>query len=571
MDLNKVEKILVRGPNWIGDAVMCTPALAVLRERFPEAKITLLVNATIAELLRENPHLDRIWVYDKVQGHRGLMGKLKLCRKIEGESFDLAVLFQNAFEAAFLARIARIPIRYGYPTDGRGFLLTVRAPLPKGSYHQADYYLHLLKSLGGKEGLKRPSLRTTALEDENARRLLKKHGVEDGERVVGINPGATYGAAKRWPAERYARLADRLIEFQEARIVIFGGPGEEVLGREISAQMRHPAIALSGCLSVRELMAMIRQCALFITNDSGPMHIAAAFEIPVVAIFGPTDPEMTSPLGNRNLLLRKQVECSPCLLRECPIDHRCMTRISVEEVFEAAESQLKAQSASGGSRLKGDEEPQLEVQSASGGSKLKGKQKDFPLSFQLSALSKVAVFLDRDGTINEDVGYLDSPDRLKLLPGAAEAIRQINQSQLKAVILTNQSGVARGYYPEEKLKEIHEHLETILSDQGARLDGIYYCIHHPDEGCQCRKPSVGMLEVASRELSIDLSRSYVVGDKATDIQLAHNAGAKGILVLTGHGINDLPRLDPSLPNFVARDLSEAVQWIMEDVRKVNVV
>ncbi|MGH7273140.1 MAG: lipopolysaccharide heptosyltransferase II, partial [Nitrospiria bacterium] len=343
MNLKNIRKIFVRGPNWIGDAVMCTPALAGLRERFPDAKITLLVNATIAELLRENPHLDRIWVYDRVQGHRGLMGKLKLCRKIEEESFDLAVLFQNAFEAALMARIARIPIRYGYPTDGRGFLLTVRAPLPKASYHQADYYLHLLRPLGLKDGFKRPYLKTTALEDENARRLLRKHGVEDGERVVGINPGATYGTAKRWPAERYARLADRLIESQKARIVIFGGPGEEVLGREISAQMRHPAIVLSGCLSVRELMATIRQCALFITNDSGPMHIAAAFEIPLVAIFGPTDPEMTSPLGNRSLLLRKQVECSPCLLRECPIDHRCMTRVTVEEVFEAAEQQIKAQ------------------------------------------------------------------------------------------------------------------------------------------------------------------------------------------------------------------------------------
>ncbi|MGH7274306.1 MAG: D-glycero-beta-D-manno-heptose 1,7-bisphosphate 7-phosphatase, partial [Nitrospiria bacterium] len=220
-----------------------------------------------------------------------------------------------------------------------------------------------------------------------------------------------------------------------------------------------------------------------------------------------------------------------------------------------------------GSRLKGDEEPQLEVQS----SKLKGKQKDFPLSFELSALSTIAVFLDRDGTINEDVGYLDSTARLKLLPGAAEAIRQINQGQLKAVVLTNQSGVARGYYPEERLKEIHEHLETILAEHGARLDGIYYCIHHPDEGCLCRKPSVGMLEAASRELSIDLSRSYVVGDKVSDIELAHNAGAKGILVLTGHGINDLAGLDPSLPNFVAKDLSEAIRWIIEDVKKEIVV
>lgn len=544
MNLKGVKKVLIRGPNWIGDAVMCTPALAALRAGFPDAKITLLVNGTIAELLRENPHVNQIWVYDRAGEHHGLMGKLKLAREIERESFELALLFQNAFESALLTRVARIPIRCGYPTDGRGFLLTVHAPLPQDSCHQVDYYLHLLGPLGIKNGVKRLCLRTTQMEDEAARLALRRHGIEDGEKLVGINPGATYGSAKRWPLERYARLADRLIESEKARILIFGGPGEKDLGQAIAAQMGHPALVLSGGLAVRELMAMIRQCALFITNDSGPMHIAAAFEIPLVAIFGPTDPQMTSPLDDRSLLLRQQVECSPCFLRECPIDHRCMTRITLEEVYEAAERQLKAQ-----------------------GSKLKGEEKGFALSFQPSALSRVAVFLDRDGTINEDVGYLDSPSGLRLIPGAAEAIRQINENQLMAVVLTNQSGVARGYYPEEKLREIHHHLEKMLAVQGARLDGIYYCIHHPDESCQCRKPAVGMLERASKELAIDLSCSYVVGDKVSDIQLARNAGAKGILVLTGHGVNDVARMDPCPPAFIARDLSEAVQWIMQDLKE----
>jgi heptosyltransferase-2 len=534
LDQNTVQKILVRGPNWIGDAVMCTPALAALRSGFPHAQITLLVNATVAELLKNNPHLDRIRVYDKAGEHRGLVGKFKLSQELSSESYDLAVLFQNAFEAALLAKLAKIPIRYGYPTDGRGFLLTHHSPLPRAACHQVEYYLHLLKPLGWSGDSRRLWLATTDEENAAAKEYIRSHGI-DGEVSVGINPGATYGAAKRWSTERYALLSDRLIESQKARIVIFGGPGEEDLGRAISSQMKHPAMVLSGRLTVRELMAMIRQCALFITNDSGPMHIAAAFGIPLVAIFGPTDPQTTSPLGEKSLILRKPVDCSPCLLRECPIDHRCMTRMTVDEVFEAAERRLKNHGC---------------------GEKL---TEDYPAG-------EIAVFLDRDGTINEDVGYLNSPDGLKLIPGAAQAIRQINEHQLKAVVLTNQSGVARGYYSEEKLKEIHLRLEQLLTQQGARLDGIYYCVHHPDEGCDCRKPSLGMLGAASRDLSINLSHSYVVGDKLTDIQLARNAGAKGILVLTGRGQDQVAQLNHSQPAFVARDLFEAVQWIVKDVK-----
>jgi len=547
IDRNKIQKILVRGPNWIGDAVMCTPALAALRSRFPHAQITLLVNPTIAELLRENTDLDQLWVYDKAGRHSGLVGRFNLSQEIARESFDLAVLFQNAFEAALLVKMARIPIRCGYPTDGRGFLLTVHASLPLGSCHQVDYYLHLLRPLGINDGPRNLHLKMTPQEDEAARQYLEGQGIRDTETVVGINPGATYGAAKRWSTERYARLADRLVESQNAKVLIFGGPGEERLGQAISAQMKNKAWVLGGRLTVRELMATIRHCDLLITNDSGPMHIAAAFGVPLVAIFGPTDPRTTSPLGDQSMLLRKPVECSPCLLRECPIDHRCMIRITVEEVFEAAERQLK------------NHRKKFETWGLNHG---EGDTDH--------TLRDIAVFLDRDGTINEDVGYLDSPERLKLLPDAAEAIRQLNEHGLQAVVLTNQSGVARGYYSEETLKAIHHHLEQLLTEQGAELDGIYYCTHHPDDVCDCRKPSLGMVQAACRELSIDLSRSYVIGDKITDLQLARNAGAKGILVLTGYGKKQIAGLDPSLPDFVARDLFEAVQWVIEDVKKVKI-
>jgi len=188
----------------------------------------------------------------------------------------------------------------------------------------------------------------------------------------------------------------------------------------------------------------------------------------------------------------------------------------------------------------------------------------------------IAVFMDRDGTINEERGYLKTPYDLSILPGAADAIRLINKNQIKAVVITNQSGVARGYFSEEVVERVHMKLEELLKEKGAYLDGIYYCPHHPDFGppgyrqrCNCRKPAPGMLEVASKELTIDLSHSYVVGDKASDIELAHRVGAKGVLVLTGHGkdkIGSLHRGSKSSPHYIAENILAAVNWILLDLQ-----
>jgi len=184
--------------------------------------------------------------------------------------------------------------------------------------------------------------------------------------------------------------------------------------------------------------------------------------------------------------------------------------------------------------------------------------------------------LDRDGTINEEVNYLDDPDRFKLLPGTADAIRKINQSSIRSVVVSNQSGVARGYFSEDLVNKVHRKMRDLLKESGAFLDGIYYCPHHPDFGespyrkvCNCRKPAVGMLEKAAKDLKIDIAYSYTVGDKLEDIILANRAGAKGILVLTGFGKDELKRFhecskEVQQPSFVAKDLSEAVKWILED-------
>ena len=188
-----------------------------------------------------------------------------------------------------------------------------------------------------------------------------------------------------------------------------------------------------------------------------------------------------------------------------------------------------------------------------------------------------AVFIDRDGTISEEVGYLNHVDRLKLIKFTSRAIKLLNKKGLKTVVVTNQAGVARGYFSEELIHETHEKLKKLLSKSGAYLDGIYYCPHHPEgkskryrKNCNCRKPNPGMIKRASDELNIDISSSYVVGDKISDISLAHNVKAKGILVLTGFGKGELEyyKNNGSKPDYVADDLYDAVKWIIKDIKQM---
>lgn len=190
---------------------------------------------------------------------------------------------------------------------------------------------------------------------------------------------------------------------------------------------------------------------------------------------------------------------------------------------------------------------------------------------------KPAVFIDRDGTINEEMGYINHVSRLRVLPGSADAIRRLNENGVAAVVISNQSGVARGYFPEELVKQVNARLAEILTESGARLDGIYYCPHHPKgeveeyrKACDCRKPKTGLIDQAVEELGLDLSRSYVVGDRHADIQIAHNAGAKGILVLTGYGRGEWENESEKWevrPSHVCDDLAAAVDWVLEDLNK----
>ena len=545
-----IHRIVVRGPNWLGDAVMCEPALSQVRTIFPHAEITLLVKPAIADLLAQHPAVNRTLVYDDRGRHAGLTGKWTLAGVLRRYRFDLAILFQNAFEAALISFLAGIPRRFGYATDGRSLFLTdpVSLSARNGQRHQVEYYWDLLKPLGGHGPAPAPRLFVTSEESASVTQRLAEAGIGASDLVIGVNPGSTYGLAKRWLPDRYAEVVNRVLKDLQAQaggrvgVAIVGAKGEERLGQAIAEQIKARTVVCSGQTTVRELMALVKRCQLFLTNDTGPMHVAAAFKVPLVAVFGPTDWHTTSPYGVEAKLVRQPVACAPCLLRECPIDHRCMTGVTVDQVHGAVLQHLPLAAP-----LPGIEPEQSRH------------------SIDPASLAGVTVFLDRDGTLNKDTGYVKSPEDLTLLPGVGAALARLKQAGARLVVVTNQSGVGRGYFAPKDLEAIHAKLRLLLAEDAVTLDGLYFCPHHPDDQCNCRKPAPGMIDRAVAELQVDLGRAYVVGDSARDVELAKQVGAQSLLVLTGpSGTETLADLtDRSLlPDHVAAALPQAVEWIL---------
>jgi heptosyltransferase-2 len=336
-------KILVRATNWVGDAVMAIPALAAVREARPGDDIALLARPWVADLYREQGYVDRVIVYENRGRHRGVWGRERLAAELRAERFDVAILFQNAFDAAWLAWRASIPNRIGYARDARSWLLTKAIAVPKSGEspaHESYYYLELLRRAGWIDRLpcvERISLIVSEDARTRGRQTLLGAGARPDAAWIAFAPGAAYGSAKCWAPERYAALADRLIDSADADVILFGAPQENEMASRIVGAMRHRAINLAGKTSIAELPGLLAACSQFVGNDSGAMHVAGAVGLPVVGIFGPTDPEGTSPVTSQFRLVREQVSCSPCFLRHCPIDHRCMTRISVDRVFDAAQ------------------------------------------------------------------------------------------------------------------------------------------------------------------------------------------------------------------------------------------
>jgi heptosyltransferase-2 len=334
-----INKILIRGTNWIGDAVLTLPAVASIRATYPKAHIAMLVKPWVADIYKLFSDLDEIIIYEnKFDTPTGV---LRLARKLKKENFDLAILLQNAIEAAIIALAAGIPLRAGYDSDARGLMLTnsVRRTEEIKKVHQTDYYLEMVKALGCVSFNREMNLKTK-INLSDARDVLRKFVPESKKTMIGIAPGATYGAAKRWFPERFAEVADMMDKKFSVQGIILGGKADGETAQEVQKLARTELINLAGKTNLREAIYLISQCRLFISNDSGLMHIAGALNIPTIAIFGSTNPITTAPMGNKSVIVRKGVSCSPCLKKTCPTDFRCMSMISVEDVLQVAQNLL---------------------------------------------------------------------------------------------------------------------------------------------------------------------------------------------------------------------------------------
>jgi heptosyltransferase-2 len=342
-------RIIVVLPTWVGDAVMATPTLRAIRARFSQAHIAFLAEANIRPVIDSSGWMDEVICWPpRERGSRRRRGMFRLAAEIRRTRFDWAVLLPNSFRSALLVRLAGVPRRIGYDRDGRGLFLTDRLYVRRDRGKTAvvpmvEYYGRIAELLGYDPPGDRLELFTEPESDEFVQRRLEWLGLANHRPLVVLNPGASYGSAKQWLPERFAAVADLLVEHYAAGVVITCGPGEEALAHAVGRSMRHPAFVLDeprGTLS--QLKSLIRRCDLLLTNDTGPRHFAKAFGHPVVTIFGSTVQKLTDTSYPLERKIQIEVDCGPCELRECPLDHRCMTGVSVEMVYGACGELLSA-------------------------------------------------------------------------------------------------------------------------------------------------------------------------------------------------------------------------------------
>ncbi len=347
-------KILIRATNWVGDAIMALPALRVVRARFPDARIAILARPYVADIYRGQKICDELISYDPKGAHAGLVGRERLAKELRKQKFDVALLLQNAFDAAWLAWRSGIPERVGYARDGRSLLLTRKIPAPKRGEipaHEQFYYLELLRRAGWIDSLPGESFIALDVSEEHRRQAeeaLSSAGARPNAVRIAIGAGASYGSAKCWPPDRFAEFVNRFRLHTDADVILFGTAAEQKVSDAIGAGIKGPSISLVGKTAIAALPALLSRCQLFVGNDSGAMHVAAAVGLPVVAIFGPTDPHGTAPVTPRCTVVQEKPYCSPCFLRRCPIDHRCMTSVRPETVEAEARGWLRSAEVASG-------------------------------------------------------------------------------------------------------------------------------------------------------------------------------------------------------------------------------
>jgi len=340
--------ILIRCPNWVGDVVMATPTIRALRLSCPDAHLAVVIKSYARQLLDGSPRIDEIIEYDPEGRHRGVQGYYSFLYGLRRRSFELGVVLPNSFRSAWEMRFAGVRRRIGYARQGRGWLLTDPVPPPRQGgeptiVNMVDYYLALCEQLDCDSLERDEELFTSPGAERRAEEILSRSGAGEGDLLVGIAPGAGYGPAKLYPLDRYAQVLNRLVESHSCRVLIITSPKESELAESLSGQLREPPIRLDREeVDLEVLKSLVKRLSLLITNDTGPRHIAVAFDRPVVVVFGPTSTAYTDVNLEKQAIVRQEVDCSPCQLKVCPTDHRCMLHLDPDQVYGAAETLIQS-------------------------------------------------------------------------------------------------------------------------------------------------------------------------------------------------------------------------------------
>ncbi|MBI4335283.1 MAG: lipopolysaccharide heptosyltransferase II [Candidatus Omnitrophica bacterium] len=337
-----MSRILIVNVNWLGDVLFSTPLIRALRQKFPGAYLASMVVPRCKEILELNPHLNELIIYDEDGGHKGVFGKIKLISFLRAKRFDTAILLHRSFTRALMLCLAGVPERIGYYTRKRSMLLTDAARIPLKEMHRVDFFLNLGRRLGVSSGQREYEFFISDKEKESARKFLRERGVNDSDTVIAVNPGGNWNP-KRWPAEKFSRLADALGREFNAKIVITGAAKDLGLTEDISSRMAARPVVACGRTSLKELASIFALADLVIANDSGPMHIAVSQGADTIALFGPTSPNITGPIGRgRYIVLKEDTGCEiPCYNFSCA-EYKCMEAIKVEDVVAAARKLLRS-------------------------------------------------------------------------------------------------------------------------------------------------------------------------------------------------------------------------------------
>jgi heptosyltransferase II len=552
-------RLLVVAPNWLGDLVMSTSLLDTLsaaRDGEAPPEIHVAVRDRWAPLLAGDPRVSGLLIYEREGAHAGWRGAVRLARQWRDGGFDGVFVLPPSLRAAAVARLAGIPRRLGFSGEQRGALLTDALPRPpRCSRHYTEELALLARAWRGEGVLAGPAPLPSLLSPSIPAVAADPAGAPafpSGPPVWVLSVGTTYGDAKSWPTSAVAAFIDLVVAEAGVRVALIGDPPARQQAERVRAACGVPwgdaPGAAAGCTdlvgrtNLAALTALLRAAELFVGNDSGPMHLAAALGTPTVGIFGSSSPIWTGPRGARTTVVAvEDFPCHPCFLRTCPEPRFCLETITPRRVLAAARSLL----------------PGREMGET-------GVWK--PLGVTAPQPARATLFLDRDGVVIRDGDYLRDPRAVALIPGAGAALRKAQAAGFRLIVLTNQSGLGRGYYTFEEFAAVQKRVDALLAADDVYLDGVYYCPHAPDADCHCRKPRPGLLQAAARHYAWEPSRAWMVGDKVSDVLLARHAGLAALLVRTGKGSLSARALDPDLRVPVVADLARAVDHVLREAK-----